>query len=76
LLHLVGLDFIALPTLKMHGQTQIKYELGAKYCRSTLDKIGVSVFVHTNLKITNINTEDNCKYHAVESCALNLESHF
>jgi hypothetical protein len=24
LLHLVGLDFITLPTLKMHGQTQIK----------------------------------------------------
>jgi hypothetical protein len=24
LLHLVGLDFIALPKLKMHGQTQIK----------------------------------------------------
>jgi hypothetical protein len=24
LLHLVGFDFIALPTLKMHGQTQIK----------------------------------------------------
>jgi hypothetical protein len=22
--HLVGLDFITLPTLKMHGQTQIK----------------------------------------------------
>jgi hypothetical protein len=25
LLHLVGLDFITLPTLKMHGQTQIKF---------------------------------------------------
>jgi hypothetical protein len=24
LLHLVGLDFITLPTFKMHGQTQIK----------------------------------------------------
>jgi hypothetical protein len=24
LLHLVGFDFIELPTLKMHGQTQIK----------------------------------------------------
>jgi hypothetical protein len=24
LLHLVGLNFITLPTLKMHGQTQIK----------------------------------------------------
>jgi hypothetical protein len=24
LLYLVGLDFITLPTLKMHGQTQIK----------------------------------------------------
>jgi hypothetical protein len=23
--HLVGLDFITLPTLKMHGQTQIKF---------------------------------------------------
>jgi hypothetical protein len=25
LLHIVGLGFITLPTLKMHGQTQIKY---------------------------------------------------
>jgi hypothetical protein len=27
LLHLVGLDFIALPTLKMHGQKQIKIKM-------------------------------------------------
>jgi hypothetical protein len=26
-LHPVGLDFITLPTLKMHGQTQIKFAL-------------------------------------------------
>jgi hypothetical protein len=26
LLHLVGFDFIELPTLKMHGQTQIKHK--------------------------------------------------
>jgi hypothetical protein len=26
LLHLVGLDFIILPTLKMHGQTKIKFK--------------------------------------------------
>jgi hypothetical protein len=28
LLHLVGLDFITLPTLKMHGQTKIKCPAG------------------------------------------------
>jgi hypothetical protein len=27
LLHLVGLDFITVPTLKMHGQTQIRFRL-------------------------------------------------
>jgi hypothetical protein len=27
LLHPVGLDFITLPTLKMHGQTQIKFQI-------------------------------------------------
>jgi hypothetical protein len=29
LLHLVGLDFITLPSVKMHGQTQIKCEFNA-----------------------------------------------
>jgi hypothetical protein len=30
LLHLVGFDFITLPTLKMHGQTQIKWNIPFK----------------------------------------------
>jgi hypothetical protein len=33
LLHLVGVGFITLPTLKMHGQTQIKFpKSAAMYC--------------------------------------------
>jgi hypothetical protein len=31
LLHLVGFDFIALPTLKMHGQTKIKSSINTLY---------------------------------------------
>jgi hypothetical protein len=34
LLHLVGLDFITLPTLKMHGQTQIKNT--TQFCRNII----------------------------------------
>jgi exonuclease III len=37
------------------------YNLGARYCRKTLEKGGVSIFVHKNLKFTKINLEDYCK---------------
>jgi hypothetical protein len=33
------------------------YNLGARYCRKTLEKGGVSIFVHKNLKFTKINLE-------------------
>jgi hypothetical protein len=36
------------------------YNLGARYCR-TLEKGGVSIFVHKNLKFNKINLEDYCK---------------
>ncbi|PNF30772.1 hypothetical protein B7P43_G06180, partial [Cryptotermes secundus] len=52
------------------------YNLGARYCRKTLEKGGVSIFVHENLKFTKINLEDYCKDQDLEACALKLDSPF
>jgi hypothetical protein len=52
------------------------YKLGAKYCRKILEKGGMSTFIHKNLKLTNINSEDYCKHEVREACALQLESTF
>jgi hypothetical protein len=52
------------------------YNLGAIYCRKTLEKGGVSIFVHKNLKFTKINLEDYCRDQDLEACALKLDSTF
>ena len=51
-------------------------KLGAKYCRKTLEKGGVSIFVHKTLKFANISLDDYCKDQDMETCALKLESTF
>jgi hypothetical protein len=52
------------------------FKLGAKYCRKTLEKGGVSIFVHKTLKFANINLDNYCKDQDMEACALKLESTF
>jgi hypothetical protein len=49
------------------------YNLGARYCRKTLEKGGVSIFVHKNIQFTKINLEDYCKDQDLEVCALKLD---
>jgi hypothetical protein len=36
----------------------------------------VSIFVHKNLKFTDINLEDCCKVQVIEACAVQLEFTF
>jgi hypothetical protein len=52
------------------------YKLGAKYCRHTMERGGVSIFVQKNLKFTKINTEAYCLDKDIEACALKLKSIF
>jgi hypothetical protein len=52
------------------------YNLGARYCRKILEKGGVSIFVHKNLKFTKINVENYCKDQDLEACVLKLDSTF
>jgi hypothetical protein len=42
--------------------------------KKTLEKGGVSTFVHKNLKFTEINLQYYCKDHDLEACALKLDS--
>jgi hypothetical protein len=52
------------------------YNLGVRCCRRTLEKWGVSIFVHKNLKFTKINLEDYCKDQDLEAYVLKLDSTF
>ena len=49
------------------------YTLGAIYRRQYLKKGGVSIFVHMNLKCSNININEFCKDQDIEACAIKLE---
>jgi len=52
------------------------YSLGASYCKKTLLKGGVSIFVYRNLNYNNINI-DECNIHKdIEACAIQLDSTF
>jgi hypothetical protein len=62
LLHLVGLDFITLPTLKMHGQTQIKktchlFVVGAELKTRQAGKNGCTVYAGISFSETSTGTE-------------------
>jgi hypothetical protein len=51
------------------------YYLRVNYFRKGLQKVGVNIFVHENLKSTSINLE-YCKDHIIEACAVKLEFSF
>jgi hypothetical protein len=48
----------------------------AKYCRNSMEKGGVRVFVQKNLKFTDINVDEYCLDKDTEACALKLKSIF
>jgi hypothetical protein len=65
-----------LPQLELEHIHIENYNLGVRYCRKTIEKGGVSIFVHKNLKFIKINLEDYCKDQDLEACALKLDSTF
>jgi exonuclease III len=50
------------------------YNLGAKFCRQTLKKGGVCIFVHKKLKFSSINLNRFCKEQDLEVCAVKLQT--
>jgi len=48
------------------------YELGAKYCRTTLKCGGVCIYSHKNIKISSINLQKYCKEQDWEIAAVKL----
>ena len=49
------------------------YNLAAKYCRTSLKCGGVCIYIHKNLKYTNINLLKYCKEQDLEIVAVNLK---
>jgi hypothetical protein len=50
------------------------YKLGANYCKKTMEKGGVSIFIQQNLNFTNVNIDEYCLDRHIEACALKLKS--
>jgi exonuclease III len=48
------------------------YTAGAQYCRVLHEKGGVIIYVHNNLKFTNIDLSRYCKEKDFEVCAIKL----
>jgi hypothetical protein len=48
------------------------YNLGAKFCRNTLQNGGVCIFTHETIQFTNINLSKFCKEKDLEICAVKL----
>ena len=49
------------------------YELGAKYCRTTLKCGGVRIYIHKNIMFSNINLQKHCKEQDMEIAAVKLK---
>jgi exonuclease III len=49
------------------------YELGAKYCRTTLKCKGVCIYIHKNIKFSNIILQRYCKEQDLEIAAVKLK---
>ena len=49
------------------------YNVAAKYCRTSLKCGGVCIYIHKNLKYTNINLLKYCKEQDLEIVAVNLK---
>jgi exonuclease III len=57
------IDFAHIPT----------YKLGAKYCRTSLKCGGVCIYIHKNIKYSNINLLKFCKEQDLEIAAVKLK---
>jgi hypothetical protein len=49
------------------------FELGAKDCRTTLKCAGVCIYIHRNIKFSNINLLKFCKKKDLEIAAVKLK---
>jgi exonuclease III len=49
------------------------YKLGAAYCRKSLLKGGVCIFVHKKYNYSNVDLSKYCKEQDIEACAIKLE---
>jgi hypothetical protein len=54
-------------------QINLGYKLGAAYCRKSLLKGGVCIFVHKKYNYSNGDVSKYCKEQHIEACALRLE---
>jgi hypothetical protein len=52
------------------------YSIWANYCRKTFLKVGVTIFVHRNLKYNTINNDEYNIDKDIEACAIQLDSTF
>jgi hypothetical protein len=50
-----------------------RYNLGAVYCRKTLSKNGVCIFVQNSINYSNINLARFCIDKIIEICAVKLQ---
>jgi hypothetical protein len=51
----------------------VTYKLGAKYCRTSLKCGGVCIYIHKNIKFSNINLLKYCKEQHLEIAAVKLK---
>jgi hypothetical protein len=60
------------------GQLELTYleNLGSGFCRQNLRKDGVSIFVHSDLKFSKVNTQEFCKEQYIEASAIKIKSSF
>jgi hypothetical protein len=49
------------------------YKLGATYCRKSILKCGVCIFVHKKYNYWNVDLSKYCKEQDIEACAIKLE---
>jgi len=56
--------------------TMAGYTAGAQFCRVRHEKGGVIIYVHNNLKFTNIGLSEYCKEKDFETCTIKLTINF
>jgi hypothetical protein len=61
-------------SLDMNIITIDYYNRGAVYCRNSVTKGGVSIFVHSTLSYSKINSDKFCTDQIIEICAVKLLS--
>lgn len=72
--HILCLTEHHLNSLELNNITIDHYNLGAVYCRKSLSKGGVCIFVYKSLNFININLDKFCLDQVIEVCAVKLQS--